>query len=52
MGAAIGISLLVGWLIGFCSYWGVKVGYKEVIKMIEEEKSAKKEPLADSYQLD
>jgi len=43
---AIVSSLLIGWFLGFVSYFGFRIAYKEWIKVLNEEKSAKKEPLA------
>lgn len=45
LSAAIAISLVIGFFIGFCSYWACRVGYKLLTEVLEEEKNAKKEPL-------
>lgn len=46
LGTAIVSSLVIGWFLGFVTYFGVRTGYKEWMKVLEEEKSTKKEPLA------
>lgn len=52
VGTAITLSLLIGFTLGFISYWACRVGYKEFIRVLEEEKSIKKEPLAYHDQMD
>lgn len=52
VGTAITLSLLIGFTLGFISYWACRVGYKELMRVLEEEKNAKKIPLACSDQLD
>lgn len=46
LGTAITLSLLIGFTLGFMSYWACRVGYKALIEVLEDEKSTKKEPLA------
>ncbi|MFL2120947.1 hypothetical protein [Marinilactibacillus psychrotolerans] len=36
---AIIISLAIGWLIGFVTYFGVKTGYKLLGEVLEEKNS-------------
>lgn len=51
----LGIAMTVfvlGFILGFVTYFGVRTGYKEWMKVLEEGKSTKKEPLAYSDQLD
>lgn len=52
LGTAILLSLLIGWFWGFVTYFGVRTGYKVLIEVLEEEKSAKKEPLAYTGKVD
>lgn len=52
LGTSITISLIIGWFLGFISYFGFKIAYKEWMKVLEEEKSAKKEPLAYTGKVD
>ncbi|MFL2134180.1 hypothetical protein [Desemzia sp. FAM 24101] len=48
LSAAIIISLIIGWVLGFITYFAVRTGYKLLIEVLEE---TQKEPLADSDQL-
>lgn len=51
----LGIAMTVfvlGFLLGFVTYFGVRTGYKEWMKVLEEEKSTKKEPLAYTGKVD
>ena len=48
---AIALSLLIGFTLGFMSYWACRVGYKAVLEVLEE-KSTKKEPLAYTGKVD
>lgn len=52
VGTAITLSLLIGWLLGFVSYYAVRVGYKALIEVLEEEKMQKKESLAYTGKVD
>lgn len=45
---AIVISLIIGWFLGFITYFGFKTGYKLLMEVLEEEKMQKKEPLAST----
>lgn len=51
LNAAITISLVIGFILGFIAYHATRVGYKLLLEVLEEEKSTKK-PLAYSDQLD
>lgn len=42
LNAAITISLIIGWFLGFISYFGFKTGYKLLIEVLNEEKMQKK----------
>lgn len=39
LSAAITISLAIGWLIGFVTYFGIKTGYKLLIEVLDEKNS-------------
>lgn len=51
LNVAITISLIIGFILGFVSYWACRVGYKALLEVLEEKKQ-KKDPLAYSDQLD
>ena len=34
--AAIIISLIIGWILGFVTYFATRTGYKELMKVIDE----------------
>ncbi|MFL2078737.1 hypothetical protein [Marinilactibacillus psychrotolerans] len=36
---AIIISLIIGWTIGFTTYFGIKTGYKLLVEVLEEKNS-------------
>ena len=45
MSAAITMSLIVGWFLGFVTYYGFRVGYKAVMQeLTEAHKEQKKDP--------
>lgn len=39
LGITITISLIVGWILGFVTYFGVKVGYQLLKAELEEGKA-------------
>ncbi|WP_158305241.1 hypothetical protein [Carnobacterium sp. 17-4] len=45
MNAAIIMSLIVGWFLGFVTHFSVRTAYKELIKVLEDEKK----PLKDGH---
>lgn len=38
LGKAIVLSLLIGWFLGFVTYFGLKTGYKLLMEVLEKEK--------------
>ena len=38
LGTAIALSLLIGWLLGFVTYFGVRTGYQLLKAELEEGK--------------
>lgn len=45
MDVAITVSLFIGWILGFLSYWAVRTGIHALREVVNEEKDIKK-PLA------
>lgn len=41
LNAAITISLIIGWFLGFVTYFSFKTGYKLLMEVLEEEKMQK-----------
>lgn len=50
LGKAIAISLVIGWVLGFVTFFGVRSGYKLLLEVLEE--NTKKEPLAYTGKVD
>lgn len=50
MTEAIVMSLIIGWFLGFVSYWACRVGYKTLMQELEEQAlEGEKKPLKDGH---